>query len=154
MAITIAPERPDSPDAAALIDELTAYLTPLAPPESRHGYPVEKLLARNVAFFVVRSNHEPAGCGGLELVGGEYGEIKRMYVRPRFRGLGLGKRLVQHLCDHARSQGVPRVRLETGAMLTAANRLYERAGFYRIPPFGEYQEDPLSHFYEKRLGEE
>ncbi len=147
----ITAERPDSPDAKELIDELTAYLTPLAPPESQHGYSVEKMMARNVAFFVMRSANEPAGCGGLELFGGEYGEIKRMYVRPVFRGQGLGKLMVNHLCDHARANGVNSVRLETGSMMTDANALYERMGFYRIPHFGEYKQDPLSNFYEKRL---
>lgn len=82
MSITITPERPDSPDAQALIDELSAYLTPLAPPESQHGYNVEKLLARNVAVFVMRSENEPAGCGGLELFGDEYGRSNGcMYVQ-------------------------------------------------------------------------
>lgn len=84
MAITIAPEPPDSPAARVLIDELTAYLTPLSPPESRHGYDVEKLIARQVTFFILRCDGEPAGCGGIELVGSEYGEIKRMYVLHPF----------------------------------------------------------------------
>jgi putative acetyltransferase len=151
MAIVITPERPDSPDAKALIDELTAYLIPLAPPESQHGYSVEKMLARNVAFFVMRSDNEPAGCGGLELFGDDYGEIKRMYVRPKFRGQGMAKLMVNHLCDHARANGVHLVRLETGSMMTDANGLYERMGFSRIPHFGEYREDPLSNFYEKKI---
>jgi putative acetyltransferase len=151
MAIVITPERPDSPDAKALIDELTVYLTPLAPPESQHGYSVEKMLARNVAFFVMRSDNEPAGCGGLELFGDDYGEIKRMYVRPKFRGQGMAKLMVNHLCDHARANGVHLVRLETGSMMTDANGLYERMGFSRIPHFGEYREDPLSNFYEKKI---
>jgi putative acetyltransferase len=151
MSITITPERPDSPDAKALIGELTAYLTPLAPPESQHGYTVEKMLARNVAFFVVRSDNEPAACGGLELFGDEYGEIKRMYVRPIFRGQGLAKLMVNHLEDYARSKGMSLVRLETGSMMSDANGLYERMGFYRIPHFGDYKKDPLSNFYEKKL---
>jgi putative acetyltransferase len=151
MSVTITPERPDSPDAKVLIDELTAYLSPLAPPESQHGYTVEKMLARNVVFFVMRSDNEPAGCGGLELFGDEFGEIKRMYVRPKFRGQGLGKLMVNHLCDHAVANGVNSVRLETGSMMNAANALYERMGFYRIPHFGEYKHDPLSNFYEKKI---
>lgn len=74
-----------------------------------------------------------------------------MYVRPRFRGQGLGKLMVNHLCDHALANGVHLVRLETGSMMTDANRLYERMGFYRIPHFGEYKEDPQSNFYEKKI---
>jgi GNAT superfamily N-acetyltransferase len=76
----------------------------------------------------------------------------RMYVRPQFRGLGYGKLLLDHLTDHARAHGVGLLRLETGIHQTAAIHLYEGVGFQRIPPFGEYVEDPLSRFYEKRIG--
>jgi putative acetyltransferase len=151
MAAIITPERPDSPDASALITELEAHLEPLYPRESRHGFSVEQLLAQAVAFFVLRENDTPAGCGGIQLVGTAYGELKRMYVRPPFRGLGFGELLLNHLTDYARARGVGLLRLETGIYQTAAIRLYERMGFQRIPPFGAYKEDPLSLFYEKRI---
>jgi hypothetical protein len=89
MAAVITPEHPASPEATALIAELDAHLTPLYPSESRHGFSVQKLIADAVAFFVIRDNGAPAGCGGIKLFGTEYGEIKRMWVRPKFRGLGL-----------------------------------------------------------------
>jgi putative acetyltransferase len=147
----ILPERPDSADAIALIEELEAHLDPLYPAKSRHGYSVEKLIAQQVAFFVLRDNGTAAGCGGIQLFGKEYGELKRMYVRPQFRGLGYGKLLLDHLADYARAHGVGLLRLETGIHQTPAIRLYEGMGFQRIGPFGEYQEDPLSLFYEKRI---
>lgn len=151
MATVITSERPDTPDARLLIEELTAYLTPLSPPESQHGYSIEKLLARNVDFFVVRVDGDLAGCGGIEFFGDEYGEIKRMYVRREFRGQGIGKLIVEYLAEHARAHAVRLLRLETGTMMDDAIRLYERAGFERIPAFGEYKEDPLSTFFEKRI---
>src|SRR5579871_5030146 len=103
MSAIITPERPDSTDAVALITELEAELDPLYPAKSRHGYSVEKLIAQKVAFFVLRENDTPAGCGGIQLFGTEYGELKRMYVRPAFRGLGFGKMLLGHLADYARA---------------------------------------------------
>jgi putative acetyltransferase len=151
MAAIITLERPDSADAVGLITELEAHLEPLYPRESRHGYSVEKLLAHDVAFFVLRADGTPAGCGGIQLFGSAYGELKRMFVRPRFRGSGFGKLLLEHLADHARARGVGLLRLETGIHQTEAIRLYERMGFQRIPPFGAYVEDPLSLFYEKRI---
>lgn len=151
MSVTITPERPDSADAIALIAELQAHLDPLYPPESRHGYSVEKLIAQAVAFFVLREKGVPAGCGGIQLFGTEYGELKRMYIRPRFRGLGFGKLLLDYLADYARARGVGLLRLETGIHQAAAIRLYERMGFQRIPPFGSYRDDPLSLCYEKRI---
>jgi GNAT superfamily N-acetyltransferase len=151
MAAIITRERPDSPDAIALINELEAHLEPLYPSASRHGYSVEKLIVQAVAFFVLRADGSPAGCGGIQMVGTEYGELKRMYVRPSFRGLGFGKLLLDHLADYARGHGIGLLRLETGVHQEAAIKLYEREGFQRIPPFGMYVEDPLSLCYEKQI---
>src|SRR5258708_241773 len=102
VVITITNERPDSAEAIELIDELESYLVPLYPAESHHGYSVEKLLREGVAFFVIRCDGLLAGCGGLQLFGSEFGEVKRMYVRPAFRGLGLGKAMLNHLTEYAR----------------------------------------------------
>jgi GNAT superfamily N-acetyltransferase len=151
MSVTITPERPDSADAIALITELDEHLTPLYPCESRHGYSIAKLIAQSVAFFVLRADDAPAGCGGIQLFGTDYGELKRMYVRPSFRGLGYGKLILDHLADYARANGVIVLRLETGIHQAAAIRLYERTGFRRVPPFGDYIEDPLSLCFEKRI---
>jgi GNAT superfamily N-acetyltransferase len=152
IGVTIQAERPDQPEALALIDELEAYLTPLYPDESRHGYSVEKLIAQGVAFFVLRTDGEAAGCGGVQFYDGEYAELKRMYVRPRFRGLGLAKGMLMHLEEFSRSNGLTLVRLETGIYQKEAVGLYERMGYHSIPPFGVYRPDPLSLFYEKNLG--
>jgi GNAT superfamily N-acetyltransferase len=151
MSIIIARERPDTPDAVALIQELDAILTPLYPSESRHGFSVQKLVDEEVEFFVARCAGTPAGCGGIKVFGTEYAELKRMYVRPQFRGRGLGKMLLNHLADHARSNGVSLLRLETGIHQHEAIELYEGAGFQRIKPFGPYREDPVSRCYEKQL---
>src|SRR5205807_7816801 len=143
MEATITTERPDTADARAVIDELEAHLATLYPQESRHGYSVEKLIAQGVAFFLVRDNSTPVGCGGIQLFGTDYGELKRMYIRPQFRGLGFARLMLDHCADYARAHGVGLLRLETGIHQAAAIRLYERAGFQRIPPFGAYVEDPL-----------
>ncbi len=151
MSITITAERPDTPDALALIAELEATLAPIYPSASRHGYSVEKLIAQGVAFFVLRYAGEPAGCGGVQLFGAEYGELKRMFVRPQFRGRGLARAMLDHLAGHARAHGVALLRLETGVHQHAALRLYEGMGFQRIGPFGPYRDDPLSVCMERRI---
>lgn len=152
MTVTIIPERPDTPDAVVLITELQTHLEAHYPPESRHGFSIARLVAEGMSFFVLRADGRPAGCGGVKIFGRDYGELKRMYVRPEFRGAGLGERLVNHLADYARAQGVARLRLETGCAQHAAIRLYERVGFTRIPPFPPYFEDSNSCCYEKPIG--
>jgi ribosomal protein S18 acetylase RimI-like enzyme len=157
MSVVIAREPADSPDAAALVLELEAHLETHYPVESRRGFSVDRLVAEGVRFFVLRVDGRPAGCGGILLVEGAasggpaYGEVKRMYVRPAYRGLGLGERILGRLGDEARAHGLSVLRLETGVHQRAAIALYERVGFRRIAPFGPYTDDPLSLCYETRL---
>ncbi|HVZ63642.1 MAG TPA: GNAT family N-acetyltransferase [Lacunisphaera sp.] len=151
MSTVIAAERPDHPDAVALITELEDHLASRYPAESRHGFSVQKLIEQQVAFYVLRVGGRAAGCGGIMLVPKQYGELKRMYVRPEFRGAGHGRRLIERLAAHARAHGITLLRLETGTKQDEAIRLYEAAGFRPIPPFGPYREDPNSRCYELRL---
>ena len=152
MSITIIEERPDSADAVQLITELDAHLAGHPyPQESRHAFSIDKLVREGVAFFVTRYEGKLAGCGGLKLFGSEYGEVKRMYVRPAYRRVGLGKLILDRLTEYARVRQVGLLRLETGIYQPAAIALYERYGFQRRPPFGEYRDDPLSVYFEKPI---
>jgi putative acetyltransferase len=156
MTTTIAPEAPDSADARALIGELDELLTPLYNSKDRHGYSVERLQRQGVRFFVVRCDGVAAGCGGVQIFDATpadvgFGELKRMYVRPSFRGRGLGRLLVDHLSHVVRAAGLRVVRLETGVHQTEAIALYEKCGFRRIKPFGDYPDSPVSLCYEKQL---
>jgi putative acetyltransferase len=150
--IVIAPERPDTPEACLLIAELEAELSAYYPPASRHGYSVQKLIDQGVAFFVARCDGAPAGCGGIQLFGTEYAELKRMYVRPQFRGRGLGRQMLSRLEGYAREHDIALVRLETGIHQGTAIRMYEQWGYERIPPFPPYFDDPVSRCYERRIG--
>jgi putative acetyltransferase len=155
MAVTITAERPDAPEAAALVEELETHLAARYPVESRHGFSVQRLVDLNVDFFVLRDDHVAAGCGGILFVQDDddepYGELKRMYVREAYWGRGYGKRLLRHLTEHARENGITLVRLETGIDQVQAIGLYESMGFQRCAPFGPYRDDPLSPCYELRL---
>src|SRR5262245_55917034 len=104
MSTIIAPERPDTADARTLIAELEGELERLSLRESRHGYSVEQLLDEAVAFFLIRRNGLPAGCGGIKLVNTEYAELKRMYVRPQYRSIGLGRLMLDDLMGHVQSE--------------------------------------------------
>jgi len=150
--ISIIKERPDSDDAVQLISELDAQLTSHDyPEESRHAFSVDRLIKENVTFFVTRIHGNPAACGGLKLFDTEYGEVKRMYVRPAYRGQRLGIEMLDHLADHSRANKVFLLRLETGIFQKDAIGLYEKYGFQRRAPFGEYKEDPNSVYFEKLI---
>lgn len=152
MRIEIAEVAPNASDAVELIGELDAHLMAHPyPAQSRHAYSVEKLLRERVVFFVTRYEGQLAGCGGIKMFGSEYGEVKRMFVRPEFRGKGLGKAMLRRLAEYARSNDAKLLRLETGIYEVEAIGLYERFGFQRRAPFGEYFEDPLSVYFEMNI---
>jgi putative acetyltransferase len=134
------------------VDELDAYQEPLYPPESHHGIDIAALGQPNVLFAVVRSADGAAiGCGAVVL-GADYGEIKRMFVRPQHRGRGISKALLVFLEAEAMAKGCTLLMLETGVSQPEALRLYESAGYIRRGPFGNYVEDPLSIFMYKPIG--
>jgi putative acetyltransferase len=95
---------------------------------------------------------EPVGCGALRRLDPTTGEIKRMYVAPSARGGGVGARILAELERHAVALGMHRLLLETGERQVEAVHLYQRAGFTRVPCFGEYADAPLSLCMGKDLG--
>ena len=142
---------PASPAARELIERLDRLMTDLYPAHSNHLLPVEALRQPDVTFLTASVDGEVAGCGAFVNQSGEYAEIKRMFVLPEFRGLKLGRRILEELENLARTSGLELARLETGIHQPEALLLYERAGYQRRGPFGDYSEDPLSIFMEKKL---
>jgi putative acetyltransferase len=144
-------ETPDQPEVRAMLARLDAYCAALYPAESNHLMDIESLLQGDVLFLVARDvDGDAVGCAAL-VNRASYGEVKRMFVDERRRGLGTGGKLLDHLVMFARMSGLSVLRLETGIHQPEAIALYERAGFVRCAPFGEYRDDPLSIFMEKHL---
>ena len=107
-------------------------------------------LREPAGLFVVASLHgSPIGSGALKFNGEEPAELKRMWVAPSARGLGLGRRLLSELEQLAASRGVRVVRLETNRNLTEAIALYRSAGYREVPRFND--EPYAHHWFEKRL---
>ena len=148
---SIAIEAPNQPAVVQLIDELDAYQKPLYPAESHHGIDMSALMQSNVIFAVARDDAGHAvGCGAI-VIGPNYGELKRMFVSPRARGTGVGKALLEFLEQAAIEKDCLVATLETGIYQPEALGLYERAGYVRCEPFGDYQPDPMSVFMRKTL---
>jgi DNA-binding MarR family transcriptional regulator/GNAT superfamily N-acetyltransferase len=119
------PARSDLPDAAAELTEPTGLL------------------------LVARLDGEPVGCGGLRLPEGRPPEIKRMWIAPSARGLGLGRRLLGELEEQARRRGATAIRLETNRALSEAIALYLSAGYVEVDRFGD--EAYAHHWFLKEL---
>jgi len=151
VTLSIDRESPRQPEIVRLVEELDEYLGLLYPAESNHLLDVETLAQPDVRFFVGRRDGEALGCIALRVDPAGWGEVKRLYVSPRARGLGLGRQLLDALEAQARRERLALLRLETGIHQPEALGLFRAAGFHEIPAFGAYAPDPLSVFMEKTL---
>ncbi|MEU7640176.1 helix-turn-helix domain-containing GNAT family N-acetyltransferase [Streptomyces sp. NPDC039016] len=144
---------PDHPDAQHC---LRSYFTELQERFETGFDPARSLLPDagelrppHGLFLVARLHGEPVGCAGLKLPPGAPAEIKRMWVAPRTRGLGLGRRFLTELETLAARQGCDILRLDTNKALTAAIGLYHSCGFQEVAAFND--EPYAHHWFEKRI---
>lgn len=105
----------------------------------------------DVRYLAVVVNGRAVACGGLQSLDAETGEIKRMYVRPAYRGRGIARQLVAALEECTFRQGHSVLCLETGTYLPTAIALYTSCGYEQIPVYGEYVSNPYSVCFAKRL---
>jgi len=116
--------------------ELEALPSPYVPP---HG-----------VLLIARIHGDTAGCVALRRLDDRTGEMKRLYVRPTFRGWGLGEHLVEATIQAARRAGYAALRLDTLPSMAAAQGLYRKLGFDEIPAYNSTHL-PGTRFYELEL---
>jgi putative acetyltransferase len=105
----------------------------------------------DIRYLVAVVDGRVVACGGLQALDDGAVELKRMYVRPSYRGRGIARQLIVALEEVALGAGHRVLRLETGAYLPAAIGLYRSAGYQPIGVYGEYVGNPYSVCFEKRL---
>ncbi|MGH8896500.1 MAG: GNAT family N-acetyltransferase [Egibacteraceae bacterium] len=150
-ALVLTPRPYNHPDAWTLV--LALHAEQLA----RYGFaddphdsdPAE--FAPPGVFLVGYVNGQPVACGGCRLWEATTVEIKRMYLKPAYRGCGYGRHLLRALENAARTVGAHRIILETGARNTGALALYTRAGFQSIPPYAQARDPRVNRAFAKRL---
>jgi GNAT superfamily N-acetyltransferase len=142
-----------SPVAQELITALNAELSKMYPEPGATHFRLDpnEVAEGNGVFLVALRDDEPLGCGALRRIEERSGEVKRMYVRPQARGLGIGRALLAALEAEARALGLTRLLLETGTRQIEALGLYRQTGFADIPAYGEYINSPLSLCMAKEL---
>jgi DNA-binding MarR family transcriptional regulator/GNAT superfamily N-acetyltransferase len=151
--IEIRPEDPRHPDARYCIAE---YFAELARRFDSGFDPARSLPADDQdlvppagLLLIARLHAAPVGCAAIKLHTEEPAEVKRMWVAGTIRGLGLGRRLLTAIEEHASARHVRTLRLETNRALAEAIMLYRSAGYREVPPFND--EPFADHWFEKQL---
>ena len=146
-------EDPASPAARSCIEsyfaELDARFDAGFDPGQSISADVDELTEPAGLLLVARLRGEPIGCGALKLHGRQPAEIKRMWVAPSARSLGVGRRILSELEERARRRGVGVLHLETNRTLKEAGALYRSAGYREVEAFND--EPYAHHWFEKRL---
>ncbi|MCL5996192.1 MAG: helix-turn-helix domain-containing GNAT family N-acetyltransferase [Chloroflexi bacterium] len=151
--VSFAVEDPTTPDARWCIEqyfaELNARFEAGFDPSLSISADAHELTPPAGALLIARLRRQPVGCGALKFHTGAPAELKRMWVAPAARGLGLGRRLLHELEQQARAAGVDVIRLETNRALREAIELYRRNGYREVEAFNN--EPYAHHWFEKRL---
>ncbi|QEY17260.1 GNAT family N-acetyltransferase [Cellvibrio sp. KY-GH-1] len=137
-----------SAEIAELLEEHLRDMYAASPPESVHALDLSKLRKPEITFWSAWVGSDLVGCGALKELEPGHAEIKSMRSANRFRGTGVGKKMLEHILQVARKRNYTRLSLETGTQdfFLPARKLYERYGFEYCGPFADYAEDPYSAF--------
>jgi ribosomal protein S18 acetylase RimI-like enzyme len=152
-ACVIAPASPTSAEAETCLQAYFRELNQRFPTrfdaEKSVSAAPEEVTPPHGQFLLVTHETKPVGCGAVKALAPGIGEIKRMWIAPHLRGMGLGKELLVALERAAMSLGLTCVRLDTSAHLPEAIALYRRSGYREIPA---YNANPYAaHWFEKQL---
>jgi putative acetyltransferase len=144
---------PRKPEVRTLLERHLAFCLSETPPEHSFALNVDGLLDQKVTFVSFRDGGTVLGVAALKELDAAHGEVKSMHTAGEARGRGVGRALLSHLLETARSRGYQRVSLETGTTpgFAAARALYESAGFAPTGPFGGYPQTEDNTFYSLAL---
>ena len=148
--IIVEPTTPQAAGTKELLEQSHALMLSLFSPDACHFLDFAALEADNIHLFAAREGDVTLGTGAIAIKEG-YGEVKSMFTSEAARGKGVAAALMRQIEDTAREHNLPELKLETGDVLYAAHRLYERHGFTFCGPFGDYEDVPESRFMEKTL---
>lgn len=153
-SIELTPADPRSADAERCLQRYYAELAARFPSgfelHADHAPAAEEFAPPAGCMLVVRLFGEPVGCGGIRTLEPGVGEIKRMWISPEVRGMGVGRRLLGVLEEVARARKLRTVRLDTHGSLAEALGLYRAAGYREIPRYNDNRY--AQHWFEKSLG--
>jgi putative acetyltransferase len=149
----LAVDDPRRPDVQELLARHREFALGQTPPEHSFTLDAGGLLDPAVTLLSLRLHGSLLGIGAIRRIDSSHAEIKSMHTAEAARGQGIGRAILSHLLDVARSEGLRQVSLETGTTpgFAPARALYRSAGFVPCDPFGDYQPSQDNFFMTIRL---
>ncbi|MFO0625769.1 MAG: GNAT family N-acetyltransferase [Polyangiales bacterium] len=153
MSVDVRLDDLSSPEVVALVAEHLAGMHGNSPPGHVHALALEGLRRPEVTFWSAWKGPALCGCGALKALQPDAGEIKSMRTRPAFLRQGVGQAVLDEILRTAAARGYAHVYLETGTgdAFAAAHALYQRNGFVRTGPFGDYAATDFNVFMVRSL---
>ena len=143
----------DNPQVNELLKTHFIELKSVSPEGSSHVLDIEGLKVPSIKFWSLWENNDLIGCGALKILSENHGEFKSIRVANRFRQKKYGEKIIAHLIEKSKNQGIKKLSVETGAgeFFAPARKLFKNFGFKECKPFAHYKDDPNSCYYNLNL---
>ncbi len=139
----------ENPEVNELLNKHFIELRSVSPEGSAHVLDIIGLKDKSIKFWSLWDNNQLIGCGALKFLEKNHGEFKSIRVADKFRKLGIGEKIIEHLIGEAKKLEISKLSIETGAgnFFLPARKLFSKFGFKKCAPFAHYKEDPNSCYY-------
>ena len=143
----------DNAEVNHLLTKHFIELRSVSPDDSCHVLDIKGLKDSSIKFWSFWDNNQLIGCAALKFLEDEHGEFKSIRVEDNSRGKGFGKKIISHLIEVAKNEGIKKLSIETGAgdFFKSARKLFKKFGFKTCRPFADYKEDPNSCYFDLEI---
>lgn len=143
----------DNAEVNHLLTKHFIELRSVSPDDSCHVLDIKGLKDSSIKFWSFWDNNQLIGCAALKFLDDEHGEFKSIRVEDNSRGKGVGEKIISHLIEVAKNEGIKRLSIETGAgdFFKSARKLFKKFGFKTCRPFADYKEDPNSCYFDLEI---
>ena len=143
----------DNAEVNHLLTKHFIELRSVSPDDSCHVLDIKGLKDSSIKFWSFWDNNQLIGCAALKFLDDKHGEFKSIRVEDNSRGKGVGEKIISHLIEVAKNEGIKRLSIETGAgdFFKSARKLFKKFGFKTCRPFADYKEDPNSCYFDLEI---
>ena len=139
----------DHPEVNDLLIKHFIELRSVSPKGSAHVLDIPGLKVSSIKFWSLWDGNQLIGCGALKFLDETHGEFKSIRVADKFKGKGIGEKIISHLIAEAKKIGIKKLSVETGTgeFFLPARKLFQKFSFKKCEPFAHYKEDPNSCYF-------